>query len=97
MCSARSTRELEAIRLRSGARTLLALVLPFSGEVFDIHARARMVAALRVVDYVLVADELKAEALLEALRPQAVIHLEADDTRRNREIAERIRRRQDAP
>lgn len=94
---AEHARELEAIRLRSGARTLLALVLPFSGEVFDIHARARMVAALRVVDYVLVADELKAEALLEALRPQAVIHLEADDTRRNREIAERIRRRQDAP
>jgi bifunctional ADP-heptose synthase (sugar kinase/adenylyltransferase) len=84
-------RELEAIRRRCGARTLLALVLPFSGEVFDIQARARMVAALRVVDYVLVADETGADALLGALRPQTVIHLEADDARRSREIAERIR------
>ena len=92
---AEHVRELEAIRRRSGAQTLLALVLPFAGEVFDIHARARMVAALRVVDYVLVADELDANALLDALRPQTVIHLEADDARRNREIAERIRRGQD--
>ena len=91
---AEHARELEAIRSRSGAPTLLALVLPFPGEVFDIHARARMVAALRVVDYVLIADELEPDALLEALRPQTVIHLEADDARRNREIAERIRGRQ---
>jgi len=91
---AEHARELEAIRQRSGGQTLLALVLPFPGEVFDIHARARMVAALRVVDYVLAADEFEADALLEALRPQTVIHLEADDARRNREIAERIRRRQ---
>ena len=58
------------------------------------ESRARMVAALRVVDYVLIADELEPDALLEALRPQTVIHLEADDARRNREIAERIRGRQ---
>jgi hypothetical protein len=41
-----------------------------------------------------VADELNADALLEAMRPQTVIHLEADDARRNREIAEHIRRQQ---
>ena len=94
---AEHARELDAVRRRSGAQTLLALVLPFPGEVFDIHARARMVAALRVVDYVLVADEMEADALLETLRPRAVIHLEADDARRNREIAERIRRQQEPP
>jgi bifunctional ADP-heptose synthase (sugar kinase/adenylyltransferase) len=94
---AEHARELDAIRHRIGAGTLLALVLPYSGEVFDIHARARMMAALRVVDYVLVADEVEASALLEALRPQAVIHLEAGDARRNREIAERIRRGQSGP
>jgi bifunctional ADP-heptose synthase (sugar kinase/adenylyltransferase) len=91
---AEHVRELDAIRHRIGAGTLVALVLPFPGEVFDIHARARMVAALRVIDYVLAADETGVEALLEALRPQTVIHLEADDARRNREIAERVRRRQ---
>jgi len=69
-------------------------VLPFSGEVFDIGARARLVAALRVVDYVVIADEMEADALIETLRPQTVIHVEADDARRNREIAERIRRGQ---
>jgi bifunctional ADP-heptose synthase (sugar kinase/adenylyltransferase) len=87
-------RELEAIRGRIGETTLLALVRPFAGEVFCIDARARMVAALRVVDYVLAADEVQAEALLEALRPRTVIHMEADDARRYREIAERIRRAQ---
>ncbi|MGA2273786.1 MAG: hypothetical protein ABSH00_09535 [Bryobacteraceae bacterium] len=88
---AEHARQLAGVRRRSGARTLLALVLPFSGEVFDIRARARMVAALRVVDYAVVADELEADALLDVLRPQTVIHMEADDARRNREIAERIR------
>ncbi|HEY1217788.1 MAG: hypothetical protein ABSE42_03645 [Bryobacteraceae bacterium] len=90
-------RDLESIRDRIGAGILVALVLPFAGEVFDIHARARMVAALRMVDYAVAADELEADALLEALRPQTVIHLEADDARRNREIAERIRRGQSGP
>jgi bifunctional ADP-heptose synthase (sugar kinase/adenylyltransferase) len=88
---AEHARELAAIRRRSGVRTLLVLVLPFASEVLDIRARARMVAALRVVDYVVVADELDSGALLEALSPQTTIHLEADDARRNREIAERIR------
>ncbi len=90
---AEHARELEAIRRRAGASALVALVLPSAGEVFAIHARARMVAALRVVDYVVVADELEASALLEALNPHTVIHLEADDARRNREIAELIQRR----
>jgi glycerol-3-phosphate cytidylyltransferase-like family protein len=93
MLRAEHARELEAIRGQAGACTLLALVLPYAGAVFDIHARARMVAALRMVDYVLVADELDADELVKSLRPQTVIHLEADDARRNREIAERIRRR----
>ena len=91
---AEHARELEDVRRRTGNRTLLALVLPFSGEVFDIGARARLVAALRVVDYVVVADELDAGALLAALHAETVIHLEAEDERRNREIAELIRRRQ---
>jgi len=90
---AEHARELESIRHRSDARALLVLVLPNASEVFDIGARARMVAALRVVDYVVVADQPDSGALLEALSPQTVIHLEADDARRNREIAERIQRR----
>ncbi|MFY9724815.1 MAG: hypothetical protein WB579_17435 [Bryobacteraceae bacterium] len=90
---AEHARELAAIRDRSGGQPLLALVLPFAGEVLGMQARARMVAALRVVDYVVAADELNADALLEAMRPRTVIHLEADDARRNREIAELVRRR----
>ena len=89
---AEHARQIEDIRHRNGNRTLLALVLPFAGEVFDIGARARMVAALRVVDYVVIADRPEPDAFLEALRPQTVIHMEAEDARRNREIAERIRR-----
>jgi len=94
---AEHARELESIRRETGAQTLVALVLPFAGEVFEIRARARMVAALRVVDYVVVADELDANALLEALHSQTVIHKEADDARRNHEITEIIQRRQNRP
>ena len=90
---AEHARELASIREENGGGTLLAAVLPFAGEVFDIRARARMVAALRVVDYVLIADEPDPGALLAALNPQTVIHLEADDARRNREIRERIQLR----
>ena len=86
-------RQIASIRRRSGAPTVLALVLPYAGEIFDIHARARMVAALRVVDYVLIADRLDVDALLAALRPQTVCRLEADDIRRRREIVARIRGR----
>jgi bifunctional ADP-heptose synthase (sugar kinase/adenylyltransferase) len=86
-------RELETIRQRIGDQTLLALVLPYPGQVFDIHARARMVAALRVVDYVLAADDADPGALLAALRPRSAFYMEADDVRRNREIVDRIRSR----
>jgi glycerol-3-phosphate cytidylyltransferase-like family protein len=86
-------RELEAIRARIADQTLLALVLPYPGQIFDIHARARMVAALRVVDYVLTADEADSGALLAAFDAPSVFHMEADDLRRNREIVDRIRSR----
>jgi len=87
---AEHAREIQSIRERTGATSLLAVVLPFAGEVFDVCARARMVAALRMIDYVLIADEVEADALLEALRPLTVIHTEAEDARRDAEIAERI-------
>jgi len=90
---AEHARELEAIRRRNPDGPLLAVVLCFAGEVLDIQARARMVAALRVVDYVVAAPEPDADALLEALHARTIVRMEADDARRNREIAELIRRR----
>jgi len=93
---AEHARELAAIRQRIGKQALVAVVLPYPGEVFDIHARARMVAALRVIDYVVIADRPEADALLAALHPQAVFHMEAEDARRNREIVDRIRGRHGA-
>jgi bifunctional ADP-heptose synthase (sugar kinase/adenylyltransferase) len=91
---AEHARELAAIRQRIGEQTLVALVLPCPGEVFDIHARARMVAALRVIDYVVIAED--ADALLAALHAPTVVHMEAGDVRRNREITGRIRGRHGA-
>jgi len=91
---AEHARELAAIRQRIGERTLVAVVLPYAAEVFDIHARARMVAALRTIDYVVIAED--ADALLAALHPQAVLHMEAEDIRRNRELVARIRGRHGA-
>jgi glycerol-3-phosphate cytidylyltransferase-like family protein len=91
---AEHARELAAIRERIGKQALVAVVLPYPGEVFDIHARARMVAALRVIDYVVIAED--ADALLAALHAPTVFHMEAEDARRNREIVDRIRGRHGA-
>jgi len=88
---AEHARELARVRRQSGGETLVALVLPYPDEVFDIRARARMVAALQVVDYVVEADRPDARALLAALRPRILYRFEADDVRRNREIVARVR------
>jgi len=91
---AEHARALATVRQSSGAATLVAAVLPFAEEVFDICERARMVAALRVVDYVFIASGADAAAILEGLKPQSTADLREEDARRNRQIAEHVRRRE---
>ena len=68
------TRGLEAL-----ARPLLAVVLPLTGELLPERARAEMVAALRVIDYVVIAENKDLDALVETLAPREFVRLEARD------------------
>jgi bifunctional ADP-heptose synthase (sugar kinase/adenylyltransferase) len=73
---------------------LLVVVLPLGGEILPPRARAEMVAALRVVDYVVTADCGDAERLIESLEPVEFVRLEAADRSRARQLMEHVHRRQ---
>ena len=73
---------------------LLAIVLPLADAVLPAAARAEMVAALRVVDYVVTAESGDPERLIEGLKPADLVRLEASDRRRRRELSEHVQGRQ---
>jgi hypothetical protein len=70
----------EMAALRRPGRPLLAVVLPAEPELLPRRARAELLAALRVVDYVLIAE-------LAELDGFDVIHLESRDA----ELIRRVR------
>jgi bifunctional ADP-heptose synthase (sugar kinase/adenylyltransferase) len=82
-------RDLEAL-----ARPVLALVLPLAGELLPQAARAEMVAALRVIDYVVSAPDTDLDALIHALAPRELVRLETRDAERNRQLIEHVHSRQ---
>jgi len=75
-------------------RPVVVTVLPRSGELLSQRARAELAAGLRVVDYVVIADDTEAEALLARLRPARIVRMEEDDARRLRQLMEHVRNRQ---
>jgi bifunctional ADP-heptose synthase (sugar kinase/adenylyltransferase) len=85
--------ELRAAR-EGAAGPLLAIVLPRAGELLEQRARAEMAAALRMVDYVVAADEAGAECLIASLQPAAVLRMEDADARRAAQLIEHVRQRQ---
>lgn len=80
--------------LEQALRPILAAVLSHSEELFPATARAEMVAALRVIDYVVTADHEELDELIERLHPAAVLRLEAADLRRARRLKEDAKRSQ---
>ena len=82
--------ELESIRSRAGA--LAVVVLPLAGELLPQRARAVLVAALRMTDYVLIADNEDLDRLFAELKPAEIVRLEDDDLRRRNELIEHVRR-----
>jgi hypothetical protein len=70
------------------------VVLPNPDEVLPQRARAELVAALRVIDYVVIADTAAARRLAASIEPVEISHLETDDARRARELKEHVHRRQ---
>jgi bifunctional ADP-heptose synthase (sugar kinase/adenylyltransferase) len=77
---------------------LLAVVLPLAGEILSQRARAEMVAALRVVDYVVIANYGGLDRLVEALKPVEYTRMEGEPAVRRdrwpRQLSEHVDRRQ---
>lgn len=86
---------IEHMRELAGTRRpLLAAVLRHPAELFEARARAELVAALRVIDYVVTADHEELDELIERLHPAAVLRLEAADLGRARRLKEDAERSQ---
>ncbi len=86
-------RELRAARERAPASALLVVVLPSPLALMEQRARAEMVAALRVVDYVVTAHEDDLLRLGCAHPGAEMVRLEAADARRVRQLIEHVRSR----
>ena len=91
---AEHARSLTEARERTGAQSVLAVVRPLAAEIVPQAARAEMVAALRVVDYVLPAENDDWESVAGALQPVETVRLEEADARRTRQLIEHVHRRQ---
>jgi bifunctional ADP-heptose synthase (sugar kinase/adenylyltransferase) len=87
-------RDLDAARRRTRAQSLLAVVRPLSGELAPLEARAEMAAALRVVDYVFVAQDGDLAGLAASLQAIETINLEDADAERTRQLIEHVHSRQ---
>jgi bifunctional ADP-heptose synthase (sugar kinase/adenylyltransferase) len=87
-------RDLQQARDRSPSQPLLVMVLTGLRPVLNPRARAELVAALRMVDYVVTADDGDRESLIEALEPAQLVRLEAADQCRARQLMEHVQRRQ---
>ena len=83
-----------ARQLEQAGRPLLVAVVGHSREILDPPARAELVAALRVVDYVVTADHDELDRLIAQLQPAEILRLEADDLRCTRRLIEDAQRRQ---
>ena len=88
---AADARQLAEIRERHRDRPLLVVVLPLSEALLPQRARAELVAALRMVDYVVTADD---DALLASLEPVQLVRLEEVHAARKRQLMEHVHRRQ---
>ncbi len=83
----------ELTEAKQGAAALLAIVLPLDDALLEQGARAELAAGLRVVDYVVAANDRELEQLLESLQPARFARLDCADARRRRELIEHVRRK----
>ena len=91
-----TARELADARSRTGAASLLAVLRPLADELAPLAARAEMAAALRVVDYVFVAESGDLASLPAWLRSAEILNLEEAEARRIRQLIEHVHSRQSA-
>jgi bifunctional ADP-heptose synthase (sugar kinase/adenylyltransferase) len=72
---------------------LVALGTP-DEPLLDARARAEMVAALAMVDYVVSLEDRQMESLLAAFSAERIVRLEAAHQQRMRELIQHVHRRQ---
>jgi bifunctional ADP-heptose synthase (sugar kinase/adenylyltransferase) len=87
-------RDLAQARNRTPPCPLVVLISQGREPLLPLAARAELVAALRMVDYVLTADDRDVDALIEALEPALLVRLEPEDVRRVSLLKEHVQRRQ---
>ena len=88
MLDVRVIERLAAIRPK--AEVLVAAVLPLDKEFLSQRARAELAASMRVIDYVLIADN----CVVRGLDPVETIRLDEEDLRRRGEFIAHVRSRQ---
>ena len=88
-----AARALAEARRRTAAQTLVVVGRPVAGELAPLAARAEMAAALRVVDYVVPAENEAVDGLAASLQPTEIISLEEADADRVRQLIEHVHRR----
>jgi len=86
--------DLSEIRAQYPGDALCVVVLPLAEALFAQRARAELAAALRMVDYVVIADDLAPEAMLAALKPARTVRLEGVHELRKRRLTEHVQSRQ---
>jgi len=89
-------RELAGARQRTGAGSLLVVIRPLADELAPIRARAELAAALRMVDYVFIAENGDFAGLAGTLQPIETISLEEAESQRTRQLIEHVHSRQSA-
>jgi bifunctional ADP-heptose synthase (sugar kinase/adenylyltransferase) len=85
--------ELCEARERAAGAALVAVVLPLANGALDQRARAELAAGLRMVDYVVIAGDEDPRALIDSLKPAAIVRLEEAEARRARELRDHVRSR----
>ena len=79
--------------IRDGAGTLFVVVVDPPDPVLARRARAELVAALGMVDYVVPAEKLAARELLSHFHQGEIIREESADLLRARSLSEHVQRR----
>ena len=81
-------------RIKSGGNKLTAVILPLPDALLPQRARAELAASLRVIDYVILAEDETAAALLQRIEPENLLRLEKDDLQRRNELIDHVHKRQ---
>jgi bifunctional ADP-heptose synthase (sugar kinase/adenylyltransferase) len=87
-------RALCRVRAECGGATLLVLLVAGNRDWLPLHARAELVAALHMVDYVVIPASELLDHFLDHLRPDRVERWEEADEIRARQFIEHVHSRQ---